>query len=265
MLKAFFNKHPKIHPRRQFRAGVFARLTWWIRQEPRFMLIGAGKCGTTSLEKYITQHPAVEPTVVKELHYFDYMYDHGHDWYRSHFPLVFSKKISGDFTPSYLDHPEAPKRISQRYPHMKFILILRNPIDRAYSQYQHTKRNGDESLSFENAVKTEFERIAKNEDSYKKFSYLTRGLYDEQLSRWFSYFPRENFLVLEYSELENPSVLMDKIFAFLGLPLYKDIKFNKHNTGGEYEQIPFQTRDELTSFFHSHNLKLRDMVGIDYT
>ena len=92
MLKAFFNKHPKIHPRRQFRAGVFARLTWWIRQEPRFMLIGAGKCGTTSLEKYITQHPAVEPTVVKELHYFDYMYDHGHDWYRSHFPLVFSKK-----------------------------------------------------------------------------------------------------------------------------------------------------------------------------
>jgi len=259
----FVNKYPRFHPKRQFRAGVMARLTWWARQDPKFMIIGAGKSGTTSLEKYVTQHPRIKPTIVKEIHYFDYQFDHGYFWYRSHFPLKRSDQIAGDFTPSYLDYPKSPQRIFEKYPNMKFVVILRNPVDRAFSQYQHTKRRGWESLDFEKAIDAESSRIKQNVEYYKRYSYLARGLYFEQLKLWFSYFPQDHFLILEYSELLDIDKISNKIFKFLNLEPFHNINGEKFNVGN-YSHLEEKTRNNLMAYFKSHNNNLFKLLNHEF-
>jgi len=275
-LRSFFRKHPTIHPRRQIRMGVFRRLTFFLRKNPPFMIIGAGKAGTTSLERYLIQHPRIDPVIVKEIHFFDFRYKFGKGWYKAHFPSVFSKNISGDFTPSYLDHPEALHRIRKEYPWMKFIVILRDPIERSYSQYQHTKRNGDETLTFEEAIKAESKRLegeinkTKSDPNYvpinyNRYSYLERSKYHSQLKHWFEHFDRSQFLILQYEKVfEDLNKTMREIFKFLGLKPFEKIKFEKYNVGEDYEKINENTRNELKEFFKPFNKKLEELVGIKY-
>lgn len=267
---------PSLNPFIQFRCGLLRRLTSFLRKDPDFMLIGAGKAGTTSLEYYLTQHPKIESTTVKEIHYFDYGFKNGKGWYKSHFPTIFNKNISGDCTPNYLDHPVAVERIKTQFPKMKFIVILRDPIERAYSQYQHTKRNGDESLTFEDAIKQESQRLQgeidkiKNDPlypgtNYNKYSYLERSKYYPQLKKWFEFFDKTQFLILQYeTAFIDPKKTMNIIFRFLNLDSFENIKFNIQNTGGNYEKLDSETQNKLKKLFHPFNLKLKKLVNIDY-
>ena len=135
---------------------------------PDFLIIGAARSGTTSLYQYLTEHPSIIPGVGKEIYFFDKKFKKGINWYKSFFPTKFSmaiiknkqktKCITGEATPRYLHYPHAPKRIFEFLPKIKLIVLLRNPIDRAYSHYQMEVSSGNEELSFEESIEKEEER-----------------------------------------------------------------------------------------------------------
>ncbi len=127
---------------------------------PAFVIVGAQRGGTTSLYRYLAAHPGVLPASRKELHYFTNRHDRGPDWYRSQFPPTPPGTITGESTPYYLFHPHAPRRLHAFAPDVKLIVLLRNPVDRAYSHYQLQVRRRHETLPFEEAIAREEERLA---------------------------------------------------------------------------------------------------------
>ena len=120
--------------------------------KPNFLIIGAQRCGTTSLYNYLIQHPQIVPSSKKEVHFFDLNFHLGQSWYEKHFPEVSDNILTGEASPYYIFHPLCPKRIFDYDPSVKLIVILRNPIDRAYSHYRHIVRLGHEPLKFEDAL-----------------------------------------------------------------------------------------------------------------
>ena len=130
----------------------FRLITSPLRSLPDFVIIGAMKSGTTSLYDFLIKHPAIAPAAKKEVMYFStwYKYKLGKLWYRSNFPTnlsrsAFYKKttqrlLSGEASPPYLFYPMVPGRMKGVLPDVKLIVILRNPVDRAYSHYHHMLR-----------------------------------------------------------------------------------------------------------------------------
>ena len=120
---------------------LYRGTTNWIRLLPDFIIIGTQRGGTTSLYSYLASHPSVGPASTKEVHFFDNKYTKGLAWYRAHFPSAIEKYyaehiqkrkfITGESSPYYLFHPHVPKRVAKDVPHAKFIVLLRNPVDRA--------------------------------------------------------------------------------------------------------------------------------------
>ena len=118
-----------------------------LRMLPDFVIIGAQKSGTSSLYDFVVQHPAILPAAKKELHYFSLGYKKGEYWYRLRFPIRASQKLlSGEASPIYLFYPMVPGRMKKLLPDVKLIVILRNPVDRAYSHYHDTKRKKRETV-----------------------------------------------------------------------------------------------------------------------
>ena len=213
-------------------------VTAHLRGLPDFVIIGAQKAGTTSLYRFVVMHPAIAPASKKEMHYFSVRYKFGELWYRSNFPTNMSKRyfykktkqklLSGEATPTYIFYPTVPGRMKKILPDVKLIVILRNPVDRAYSQYQHMVRQKNETLSFEKAIELEEERCAGEKERlirdpnfaathYILHSYLARGIYADQLENWFKHYSRKQFLILATDDLrKNPQQTLDQIFDFLG-------------------------------------------------
>ncbi len=261
---------------------------------PDFIVIGAAKSGTTSLYGALADHPLVVPCVTdeghfdktKEVHFFDYNFYRGEDWYRSHFPpaqerLEFAREhgrpfLTGEASPSYISHLWAPARIRELLPDVKLIAIFRNPVDRAYSQFKMSCREGVEELeSFEEATRREGERLRPelermsadpwyNSWNYGCWSYLSRSRYAEQVERWLGLFPRDQLLFLKAEDLfDAPERTLDTVFEFLGLPPYRPEQPARLNTA-EYEAIPAETRAALTEYFRPHNERLYELVGVDF-
>ena len=186
---------------------------------PNFMLIGAAKAGTTSLHYYLNQHPEVFFPKEKELQFFtdDALYEKGSEYYWKHyFDGAHRFPARGEATPFYLHRASIViPRLKVFFPEpMKFIVILRDPVKRAWSHYQHMVRLGLEPLSFEQALKEEDERIRRQPTSW--FSYFSDGLYAHQLEQWFDHYPRENFLVLTQDEMAaDVHGVLKRIFSFL--------------------------------------------------
>lgn len=274
MAKIYMNKHP-LFSKEQIRAGIFNRLTSFLRKSPDFMLIGSPKCGSTSLEYYITQHPNVARLKRKELAYFDWEFANGYGWYLSFFPLKWDKRIAGDFSPSYLNQPTVVKKIKKRYPQMKFIITLRNPIDRSFSDYNMHHRRGYDKLSFAEAIEQENNRLEgeiekiitdKNYRSYNfnHYGYVQKGLYYDFIKNWFEFYPKENFLIINFDEdFKDLPNLMNKIFNFLNLQPYDKINFEKQNVG-KYENIDPILRKKLYEHFKPYNEKLYSLLGRDF-
>ena len=176
---------------------------------PNFMCLGAAKSGTTTLFDVLRQHPDVYIPAFKEPHFFDIPenYKNGIEWYEKNYFRKADKRIIADFTPSYFFEKEAPKRIFKDIgPEIKFVVLLRNPIDRAYSHYLHSVRDDHENLSFEESLKQENDRLdryEKNGDylSYLRNSYFHQGLYGDMLERYLEYFTLDNFLFINLNRL----------------------------------------------------------------
>ena len=206
---------------------------------PNFMCLGAAKSGTTTLYDILRQHPAVYIPSFKEPHFFDIPenYKNGINWYEKNYFKSANKKIVADFTPSYFFDKEAPKRIFESLGgKVKFVVILRNPVDRAYSHYLHSKRDDHEDLEFKEALMNESLRLRKYEEngdylSYLRQSYVSQGLYSDMLERYLEYFSLDNFLFIQFEEefIKHREETIIKILNFLEIDNFDlkiDIKSN---------------------------------------
>jgi hypothetical protein len=176
---------------------------------PNFLVIGAQRAGTTLLHQLLATHPEVYvPFQRKELHYFDRYFERGDRWYAGYFPDERDGRrylAVGEVTPDYLAHPHAPGRIHATLPNCRLIAILRDPVARAFSWYQYSRRNGDERRPFERFL---------NEDQ----TVVEYGLYHKHLSRYWQLVPRHPLQVLIYEDLiADPWGAARTLASFLGL------------------------------------------------
>lgn len=177
---------------------------------PHFIIVGAQKAGTSALFKALVAHPKVVKGVAKEIHFFDIQFHRGRLWYESCFPASApggdETIVTGEATPYYLFHPHAPRRCAEVLPDVRLIALLRNPVDRAYSHYHHEVRRGRERLSFDEAIRQERERLADTASklladdraysyAHQHFSYLSRGLYGEQIAAWRRHVAADRMLI----------------------------------------------------------------------
>jgi hypothetical protein len=254
---------------------------------PSFLIIGAQRCGTRSLFEYLIQHPSVKKPIIKEIRFFDNYYgayNLGMGWYRAHFPLnIFSlikdekdnpKFITGEVTPYYMFHPWVPKRVKDDFPDIKLIAVLRNPVERAYSHYQQSVQSGYERLSFSEALgkenvrlKGEKKKILSDRDyyshNYNHYSYLSRGIYIQQLKQWRKLFPKEQMLILRSEDLfYDLSTVYDTLLEFLKLPKYAISGQINYNVG-HYSPMPSPLKARLAEFFKPHNKTLYEYLSWD--
>jgi hypothetical protein len=265
---------------------IFTVPTYGLRSMPDFMIIGGQRCGTTSLYRYLAQHPGVAPAVLnKGMHYFDTNFSRGRIWYRAHLPSQPYKAfvgwrrgvpsvITGEGSPYYVFHPLAPERIANAVPGVRSILILRDPVARAQSQYQHELARGFESLPFEDALEREEERLDGEERrmlddpgyysfSHQHHSYVARGRYLEQIQRWLRFFPRDQLLILEAGDMfSDPDASFRAVLRFLHLEEMSLDSYGKLNAHS-YSSMSERARTFLEARFQEPNRALGEFLGRD--
>lgn len=276
--------------RRLIRKNWYYRLmTSPIRLLPDFIIIGAQRCGTTFLYRFLTKHPHVEPALRKEIHYFDFKFEKGVNWYRAQFPTLPYKYyanwirkrdfVTGEASPYYLFHPDVPRRVSAIVPQTKLIVLLRNPIDRAYSHYHHTVRLKAQTLSFEEAIEIEMqekrsrgELVRMRKDMKNVYisghlctTYLSRGFYYDQLKDWARFFDKAQILILQSEKLfGTPPEIFEQVLDFLDLPRWKPQQFEPLGQGHYSGGMNSATRRRLRDYFEPHNQRLYRYLGIDF-
>ena len=261
---------------------------------PDFLIIGAQKCGTTALYNYLSQHSQILPAKHKEIHYFDYRTNHGELWYRRCFPTRHQigreqkhlnlPVITGEASPSYLLYPNAAPRAAAFVPDAKLLVLLRNPVDRAWSHYQMNRSKGlvydreqkcevpREPLSFDDALAQEEARLQaallcmeKSDERslwWRMHSYQKRGLYASQIKRWLEFFPREQFLFVDSAELlRDTSASFYRVLDFLQVqPLDLPVYEQKH-VGNYKESMSPETRQQCIKYFRPHNEELHTLLN----
>ena len=249
---------------------------------PGFIIIGAQKCGTTHLYDELSKHPFVAPALTKEVHFFDSNFDKGIKWYQTFFPDLTRAQsdsceyvITGEASPSYLFHPHAARHVYQILPETKLIVILRDPVARAYSHYQHEVRLGYETLSFADAIEREntqlqAERKRMVEDrsyyshDYMHFSYLSRGIYVDQIQAWHREFRKAQVLILKAEHFfQDTPRMVAKVADFLGLPRWK-YESRREPKAFPYPQLDEDIKRYLVGYFRPHNARLYDYLETDF-
>jgi hypothetical protein len=265
---------------------ILGRVTSPYRVLPDFLIIGAQKSGTTSLYHYLAQHPDMIAALRKEVHYFDQYYERGPAWYRSFFPSRPAmarhqresghQALTGEATPYYLFHPGVPDRVRQILPAIKLIVLLRDPVARAYSHFHHEAARGREALSFADAVEAEERRIGGECErllagtraqsvQHRHFSYVARGFYADQIENWYRSYDRSHFLFLKSEELyADPAAVLEATRRFLGLREFRWPSFPVFNPGGYDERIDSDTLHSLHSLYRPSNARLQDVTGMDF-
>ena len=201
-----------------------------------FLVCGAQKSGTTALAAYLRQHPEIHLPEAKELHFFD---DEMQTWpepdlsaLHRHFQAADSDQHWGEATPISLYWDPAAERIWRYNSAMRLIVILRNPIERAYSHWAMEHRRGNDPLPFALALEQEEDRCREALPlQHRVFSYVDRGFYSAQLRRLWRFFGREQVLVLRQEQLRlNPQHLLEKIWQHIGIPPGPPVtRLERHN------------------------------------
>lgn len=239
-----------------------------------FIIIGAQKCGTTSLYNYLIQHPQIVPAITKEVHFFDLNFDKGIDWYQAHFhPFDRQNNLTrGEASPYYIFHPLVAERIHQILPKVKIIVLLRNPVERAISHYYHEVRLGVEKMGIEEALASEPTRLLGETEkiiadgnyysfNHQHYTYLSRGIYIDQLKTWMNIFPQEQIHIIKSEDLYNqPHLILQQVFNFLNLPPYQLPDYGKYNAG-KYPPIDPAMYQHLTNYFQPYNQSLEKYLG----
>ena len=190
---------------------------------PNFFVVGAQKSATTSLHQYLSGHPDIFLPPQKETHFFieDARYELGIDHYeREYFSGWSGERSIGEIDPDYMYFQETLPRMLRHFdpPTLSFIFILRNPVERAFSHYLMTYRRGLEPLSFEEAIEREPERVGTDFHSREHYSYVGRGFYHRQITRYLDHVDRDRILVLLTDDLKrDPRPVIRRLFDFLGV------------------------------------------------
>lgn len=266
-------------------------------RSPTFLVIGAKRSGTTSLARYLGEHPEVFMAEVKEVHYFDRHLDRGEEWYRAHFADADGASQVGEATQTYLFDPRIPPRMATALPDAKLVAVLRNPVDRAYSDYWWRRSRGLEDLSFEEALDAEPKRAVSGDDAFWGTSYVARGRYADQLERVLQHYPAEQVHVLLTDDLEaDPEAAYRDVCAFLDVrtdvtpgllgqrvnqyvafrstavrqvtkalpgPLARVAGRVNQRRGERYEAMRPATRTRLVELFREPNRRLGSLLGRD--
>jgi hypothetical protein len=266
---------------------TYGELSAGLRSGPDFVIIGAKRGGSTSLNNYVLEHPSIAPVFpgrqhIKGVRYYDNRYDRGLTWYRSHFPIeiagrqavrpLVSPWVCGEASPYYLFHPLAAERLARDFPDIRIIVSLRDPIERAFSHFKERTHHGGETLSFEDALAAEEDRLRGEAErivaepgylspEHENHSYLAQGRYLDMLPRWFSLFPREQFHITISEEFyADPDRHVNEVWKFLGLPPRRLQSRVRHNYLPSADMAP-ETRLQLQNSLIEHNQGLADLLG----
>jgi hypothetical protein len=271
-------------PLTQLGRRTYARMseaTAGLRMEPGFILIGAQRCGTTSLFRALAAHPQVmPPTFRKGVNYFDLNYHRGAQWYRGHFPLTEIARLrAGRHGPLvafeasgyYLYHPQAAERLGHDIPTVKLVVMLRDPVERAFSAHKHEFARGYEQEDFPRALELEDGRLAGEierilaDPAYESFahrhhSYRHRGQYAEQLERVYEFFPRAQVHVIDSAAyFSQPAQEYRRLLAFLGLRPFEPA-FAAVNSRPS-PPIDAGCRRRLQGHYQPHDERLAKLLG----
>ncbi|RFN60034.1 sulfotransferase domain-containing protein [Marixanthomonas ophiurae] len=260
--------------------------------KPSFIIIGVQKGGTTSLHKYLLQHPQLIAPKPKELHCFDNYNTFNAQEYLAKFPKkYFSNCISFESTPRYLYHPACAKKLYDFNPHLKFIVVLRHPVERAYSAWNMYKllsrspQKTDAAKFFEKANTTEklysyfyknnfpsfhdwvtFEISGAMDSTILEPSIVKRGYYKEQIERYFKLFSKEQFLFIDSNELKNNTLQsLELVAGFLNIKSFNKLKLNlKKSHQIKYEEkMKDETYTLLLKHFQKKNEGLGSLIGLE--
>ncbi len=270
-------------------ARLGRRATASRRVLPDFVIAGAARCGTTSLYRYLVEHPLVVAAQIKEVHFVDRQHnlDKGERWYRSWFPTRSAlgdaarrqgvdRAICGESTPNYFAHPEGASRLQAVVPGARIVVLLREPIDRVWSQYRWQRWWGGETLDLADALHAEaeragdgFEMMRADRSTRNRFishGYLARSRYADQLEWWLDAFPVEQLLVLRSEDLfADPAAVLDRTFDFLGLPPFDQSTYDVQNVGAGDGSSDGAIVGELRSWLDDHfaepNRRLADLTS----
>ncbi|GGK80550.1 deacetylase sulfotransferase [Mangrovihabitans endophyticus] len=280
---------------RQAREGMrsllvrYGEATSEVRPLPDFLVIGTKRGGTTSLWRYLVQHPLVPRLFpawnTKTSHYFEENFDRGEAWYRSHFPTARRRAALqrrhdgpvrvGEAAPLYMFHPLAASRVAELMPAARMIVLLRDPVERAFSHWKERRGEGVEPLTFAEALEAEESRTAGERErlvaepgyhstAYDWYSYRARGRYLEHLEPWLSRFDRAQLLFVASETLyREPARTYARILEFVGLPPHDlpsyDV-FNDRPSRGMDDAV----RAELTAHFRPHNAALSRRLDMTF-
>jgi hypothetical protein len=252
----------------------YGRLTAGHRMLPSFLICGGQRCGTTSLYRALAAHPDVVKAVLhKGVHYFDIGYDRGERWYRAHFPLRQQGKQTFESSPYYMYHPLAMTRIANDLPDVKIVVLLRDPVERAYSQHAHEIARGFEpELDFATALALEESRMdgvverLTTDPAYYSFShqhhaYRGRGEYIEYLEPMAALLGRDRIHVVDSGTFfAAPERAYDAVLDFLGLARGFYPPFEKHNARPR-TVLDDRVRQDLETHFVPFDKRLEDWLG----
>jgi Sulfotransferase domain len=253
---------------------------------PGVLIVGGQRCGTVSMDRALRWHPASFGAVLgEEVHYFDLAYDRGPGWYRSHFPLqswarwaardAGARPVVFESSPYYMFHPLAPQRIAADLPGVKLLVLVRNPVDRAYSAHAHETLLGYETEPFERALELEDSRLAGEAErmkanhgyfshSHQHHAYRTRGHYVDQLEHLERAVGRDRIHVVDSRAFfTTPEPVYDAVLEFLGLPHRGYPAFRRRNSHPHSVPMPGSVRAALEDHYRPYDERLAKWLGYE--
>jgi len=247
---------------------------------PSFIVVGAQRAGTTTLYRVLSEQPGVvRPTVSKGIGYFDVHYARGPRWYRAHYPLTWVARrragreaVAFESSGYYLFHPLAPSRIARDLPGVRIVVMVREPVERAFSAHRHELVRGFETEPFERAVELEEQRLAGEaeriiaEPAYRSWehrhhAYLARSRYSEQIARYLDALGEDRVYIVDADRFfETPLEEYERLRAWLGLPVWQPSSVKQWNARPRDPLAP-EVRAKLEMYFEPYDRELARQMG----
>jgi hypothetical protein len=249
-----------------------------FRHLPTVVIVGVKRAGTRRLYSNLLKHPRCFPAVEKEIDYFSEHPERSIAWYRSRFPLRRRVLRRGgqvlEVSPSYLPNPSALRRMKEVLPRTRIIVLLRDPVLRAFAHYEHQRTRFVESRGFEEAVAQELRNdafpaqpgVALAADAKSMLGYVSRGYYALQLELLLKVYTRNRVLVIDSASLaDDMSAVCERVFDFMGLDSF-DVEAGKTSKRDVYQQkIDLRLADRLREHYRPYDEMLEEMLGRSFS
>ncbi|MCC5917609.1 MAG: sulfotransferase [Cryomorphaceae bacterium] len=240
--------------------------------KPDFIIVGAQKAGTSSLYEALCSHPEIEAAQNKEIHFFDFNYENGKEWYQEQLQRAQGKKC-GEASPFYIYHPKVAERIAEMYPKVKLIFLFRDPAARAVSHFRMNVADGTENLSPLQAMVAEENRVLEAmkkgeswdtpDSAFQHFTYKSRGHYEEQWLRFSKHFSRSQMFALRLEDLvSDTETCLNALAKFIGVKSHNWGEFPRLNSTEDSGQYEGYAQRYLEVYFEPHYAKMKTIIPL---